>query len=354
MTQHRNTPDRGWIAIPGGAGYIGSVLSRHLLDAGYSVRVIDRCFFGEEPLEPCKRLAGDERRFDLRIKDTRDVTADDLAGCAAVIDLSGLSNDPSCELDDQLTESINIDGSVHLLRSARAAGVRRFVYQSSCSVYGSSGGRLLTEESPLAPVSAYARAKIAVEEKCREIAGDGFDVAISRMATVFGVSPRMRFDLVINIMTLLADRDGRIFVLGGGQQWRPLIHVRDAARGLRTLLEAPDEAFSGAIYNIGDTRHNHRVSRIARMVVSGVPGSEMIKAPDDPDRRSYRCDFGKFHRVFGFEAEVSPEDGIREVLEALHEESIDTGPRTRTVGYYRYLLDAKAELDRVMLDGRLL
>ncbi|MCG8424261.1 MAG: SDR family oxidoreductase [Proteobacteria bacterium] len=342
----------GTVAVPGGAGYIGSVLCRQLLDVGYRVRVLDRCFFGEQALDGCRSAGGD--RFELRIIDIRDVKPDDLSGCMAVIDLSGLSNDPSCELDPQLTESINLSGGLALLEAAKKAGVRRYIYQSSCSVYGSAAGTLLTEHSPLAPLSAYAQSKVTMEKHCKEAQGGDFSVAITRMATVFGASPRMRFDLIINIMTLLADRDGRVFVLGGGAQWRPLIHVRDAARAFRLLLEAPDNQFVGHTYNVGDTRQNYRVSRIARMVAQTVGDTDIITVPEDADKRSYRVDCSKFRETFGFETKLDPKDGVREVLTALHDESIDTGIRTKTVNYYRYLLDAKEILDRVMLDGRLL
>lgn len=344
--------EQGTVAIAGGAGYIGIVLCRQLLAAGYGVRILDRCFFGEELLEQCRRMG--EHRFSLRVVDSRDVTPDDFAGCTAAIDLSGLSNDPSCELDEQLTQSINVDGSRNLLRAAKSAGVKRYVYQSSCSVYGSNTGRPLTEGSPLAPVSAYARSKKVMEEHCRDMAGGGFDVAITRMATVFGLSPRMRFDLIINVMTLMADRDGRVFVLGGGAQWRPLIHVRDAARALQLLLEAPGEAFADQVYNVGDSRHNYRVSRIARLVAQTVGDTDIITVPEDADKRSYRVEFGRIHETLGFEAKLGPKDGVREILTALHEEAVDTGLRSKNVQFLRYLLEAKAILDRVMLNGRLL
>ena len=339
------------VAVPGGAGYLGSILCANLLDSGYRVRVLDRCFFGAEALAACLEH-GD--RFELRRVDSRDVGAEQFEGVEAVIDLAGLSNDPSCMLDDGLTEAINIDGGRRLVQAAKAAGVRRYVYQSSCSVYGSGGDTFVNEDSELAPVSAYAESKLAMEEVVQAEAGDGFEVTMSRMGTLFGLSRRMRFDLIINIMTLSALRDGRIFVLGGGAQWRPLLHVSDAARGLRLLAEAEGERVAGRIFNVGSTELNFRVIRVARIIAEVVDQAELIVVPSDPDRRSYRIDFLRFEEEFDFSPQVTPRRGAEEIYDALRREEVDTGLKTKTVDYYRYLLEAKQVLDEIMLDGRLL
>lgn len=342
---------RPTVAVAGGAGYLGSVLCRHLLDAGYPVRVLDRCFFGEGPLGAC-RDASDH--FEVVRVDSRDVTAEHFRGCELAVDLAGLSNDPSCAIDPHLTDSINVDGGVRLLEAARDGGVRRYLYQSSCSVYGTTEGEAVTEDSPLGPVSAYAESKVAMERRVLDAGGDRFEAVVSRMGTLFGLSPRMRFDLIVNLMTLCAERDGRIIVLGGGRQWRPLIHVRDAARALRLLLEAPAGKAAGRVWNAGDSESNYRASRVARIVSRVVGDTEIFVAPDDPDPRSYRVDCRRFQELTGFRRELTPEDGAREVLGALDEETVASGIETRTVEFYRYLLDAKRRLDEVILEGRLL
>jgi nucleoside-diphosphate-sugar epimerase len=339
------------VVVAGGAGYLGGALVRHLLGAGRRVRVLDRCFFGAAVLEACR---ADAARLELVKVDSRDATAEHFRGAQAAVDLAGLSNDPSCMLDPALTRSINVEGGKRLLAAARAAGVRRYVYQSSCSVYGSGGDNFLFEDSRLAPVSAYAESKIEMERAALDAAGPAFEVTVSRMATVFGRAPRMRFDLIINVMTLAAVQTGRIFVLGGGQQWRPIIHVDDGARALRLLLDAPAEVVNGKVFNTGSTAHNYRVGRIARLVAGEVGGTELIPVPEDADPRSYRVDFLRAQEALGFECEISPAEGVRDVAAGLRDETIDAGLRSKTVAFYKYLLEAKRVLDEVQLDGRLL
>jgi nucleoside-diphosphate-sugar epimerase len=181
----------------------------------------------------------------------------------------------------------------------------------------------------------------------------GFEVVVPRPGTVFGLSRRMRFDLIINTMTLAAYRDGKVLV-HGGSQWRPLIHVRDVARALMLLVEAPAATVAGEIFNVGDNRFNCQVGEIAGMVTEVVGGTEAVILQGDVDARDYRCDFGRVERELGFRAEVDPRQGIEEILTALRTRRVDTGLKTRTVQYYAYLLEAKRMLDEIELDGRLL
>jgi nucleoside-diphosphate-sugar epimerase len=338
------------VVVVGGAGYIGSVLCQLLLRHGHRVRVLDRAFFGIEPLASCA-TAGD--RFTLVRVDSRDVKRGHLADADAVIDLAGLSNDPSCALDGGLTQSINVEGGMAVLEAARVAGVRRYIYQSSCSVYGASQGQPLDETAVPNPLSEYSRSKVTMEQAVLGANGQGFEVVVPRPGTVFGLSPRMRFDLIINTMTLAAHQDGKVLV-HGGSQWRPLIHVRDVARALIMLLEAPAAVVAGGIFNVGDDRLNYRVGEIAGMVTDLVAGSSAVILQGDVDTRDYRCDFGRLARELGFRAETHPRQGIEEIVAALRAGQVDTGIRTRTVQYYAYLLDAKRVLDDLVLDGRLL
>ena len=335
----RRSSEKAAVTVVGGAGYIGSVLTHRLLESGYRVRVIDRCFFGVESLERCQ-LFGD--RFELRINDTRQVEPSDFEGTETVVDLAGLSNDPSCALDDGLTHSINVDGGTRVLESAQAAGVRRFVYQSSCSVYGSAGEDLIDENSILAPVSDYSRSKVEMEERVLKAEGPDFEVVVTRPGTVFGLSPRMRFDLIINTMTLAAVQNRRIFVHGGGSQWRPLVHVKDAANAVKLVMEAPAAVVSGRIFNVGDEGSNLRVSEIAHAVAGLIEGTEIVTLPESSDPRNYRCNFARVRAELGFRAQLTPAYAVEEIVQSLADGNVDTGIRTRTVDFYRQLLDSSA------------
>jgi nucleoside-diphosphate-sugar epimerase len=339
------------ILVTGAGGYIGTTLVPALLDAGHEVIGLDRYFFGQELLGPSV-LSHPE--FTCVQKDIRHVTKDDFAGVDAAIDLAGLSNDPSCDLDPTLTEAVNLQGGLNIARCAKEARVRRFLYSSSCSVYGRGDQLLLDEESELNPVSAYARAKIAVEQGLHELASDDFCVTILRNATAYGYSGRMRFDLVINVMTLYAWRDQRIFVLGGGRQRRPLVHVFDVARAFQRVLEADPDLVGNEVFNVGSNGQNFQVVQIANIVKGVLPSTELVEVPDDHDPRSYDVRFDKIAKTLGYEAVKTPVDGILEVKAALERLSLDPAdPKTMTVKYYQYLLDAERVIRRVGIDGRI-
>lgn len=331
------------VVVAGGAGYIGSILTRNLLEAGYAVRVLDRCFFGTEALAGCE-MFGD--RFELVNVDTRDVTPQHFVSAEMAVDLAGLSNDPSCALDEGLTRSINVDGGTAVLEAAQAAGVGRFVYQSSCSVYGSAGEEPLDETSVLSPVSEYSRSKVEMEERVLKAQGPDFEVVVTRPGTVFGLSPRMRFDLIVNTMALAAFQDKTIVVHGGGGQWRPLIHVSDVAEAIQTVFRAPADRVTGRIFNVGDDRHNYRVIEIARLVASLVEGTKLVTLPEATDPRNYRCLFGRIETELGFRASVEPSAGAIEIVQALTEGRVETGLRSKTVNYYRHLIDTTADMAR--------
>jgi nucleoside-diphosphate-sugar epimerase len=256
------------VFVAGGAGYIGSVLVPLLLEQGHRVTVLDRLYFGNT-------LARVEARFGEKLRVVRgDVRGFDhglLASVDAVVDLSGISNDPSCELEPELTRSVNVDGAKRLAAAAIEAGVRRYVFSSSCSVYGHGEGPGLTETSARRPVSLYARAKAEVEDfllSCR-----GMEVCALRLATVFGVSPRMRFDLAINVMTKNAYVAHRITVDGGGRQWRPFVHVRDVARAFELGLTSDASKVAGQVFNVGSDDNNVQILNLAFRVRDGVPGT---------------------------------------------------------------------------------
>ena len=336
------------VLITGGGGYIGSVLTEMALDAGHRVRLLDRLFFGRSILSDL------EKRDHLEIckDDVRYVSASAFEGVDVVMDLAGISNDPACDLDPRVTEEVNLVGPVRIARLAKEAGVPRYIFSSSCSIYGQGQSELLDENSPKAPVSLYAKTKIDAEEQIAKLADGKFCVTFLRNATAYGLSHRMRFDLVINIMTLYAYRDRRIYVLGGGKQWRPVVHVKDISKAFLTVMDADREKVAGEAFNVGSSEQNYQVYQIAQMIRDVVPHTNLEFVPDDPDKRSYNVDFAKIARVLGYRVDKTPYEGIVEIKQALERGKIEDTIRTRTVSFYRYLLDAEVLLREVSYDGK--
>jgi len=223
------------ILVTGGAGYIGCVLCEALLNEGHKVICLDRFFFGQDKVAHLQKYP----HFSVFKGDIRFINEDALKDVNVVMDLSGLSNDPACDLDPNLSEAINIKGALHLAKCAKKEGVERYIIASSCSIYGEGYQQKLSEESPKNPVSLYARSKIESEKAIKPLASNDFCVTFLRNATTYGVSPRMRFDLIVNLMTMYAYTKHKIYVLGGGKQWRPNVHVRDVARAFILTMEAP-------------------------------------------------------------------------------------------------------------------
>ena len=337
------------IFVAGAGGYIGSVLLETLLDAGHTVRAFDRFFFRAEVLADLRPRS----QLEIVRGDTRSVDHRTLAGVDVAIDLAGISNDPACDLDPSITKDINMTGAHHLAAIAKQAGVPRYIYSSSCSVYGQGSGDSSTEESVTNPVSLYAKSKVDAERELLALADDAFTVTILRNATVYGLSRRMRFDLVINLMTLYAYKHRRIHVLGGGKQWRPLVHVGDVASAFVTMMEAPRDKVSGQIFNVGSNEQNYQVYQIAQMVRDVVPHTEVEVVPDDPDRRTYLVDFSKIKNALDFKVRKTPYEGIVEIKQALERGKVDDTIATRTVQYYRYLLEAEKLLQEVSYNGRI-
>jgi nucleoside-diphosphate-sugar epimerase len=299
------------VLVTGGAGYVGCWLVPELVRRGHTVRVFDRMVFGEAPLAglklgaKCEIVSGDIRRFEQY--------PDVLKGVQGIVHLAGLANDPSCDLHPHLTYDVNIEGTRKLAERAAAEGIRRFVLASSCSVYGKGVFDVLDEDSPLNPVSANAESKIESEKIVTGLMVQGLEPVISRAATVFGWSPRMRFDLAINIMTATAVRKGQVNVLGGGKQWRPFIHVQDMARLFADFLELPAQKVAGEVFNVGDDAINLQIFRLGEIVSQAIPGTKLFQTQDDDDLRSYHVSFKKLHDRLGFRCKFGVEDGVREV-----------------------------------------
>jgi nucleoside-diphosphate-sugar epimerase len=342
------------VLVAGGAGYIGSVLVPLLLERGHRATVLDRLYFGAT-LDAARRFGSALR---IARADVRGFDHDLLRGVDAVVDLSGISNDPSCELEPELTRSVNVDGGKRLASVAREQGVRRYVYSSSCSVYGHGESMGLGETGPRHPVSLYARTKAEVEDFVLGLgrtSSGSMEVVCLRLATVFGLSPRMRFDLAVNVMAKNAYVQRRITVDGGGRQWRPFVHVHDVARAFELALTAPAAQVAGEVFNVGSDANNVQILNLAFRVRDAVPGTEVVHAPTDPDLRDYNVSFEKVRRVLDFSPDRSVDDGIREVVGALRTGMVDPDERRwYTLRQYIFLRDAERAFRDLAIDGRLL
>jgi nucleoside-diphosphate-sugar epimerase len=335
--------------VTGAGGYIGTQLVRDLVKAGHEVTAVDRFFFGFEPISDLVK----NKNFKVLQKDIRDLTAAELSNHDAVCDLACLSNDPAGEIDPELTYQINRDGRIHVAEMAKKAGVKKYILSSSCSVYGQGEDPELTEKSSTNPISVYAKSTLQAEEHNLGLSDDNFSVTALRNATVFGLSTRMRFDLVVNLMTLTAFQKGRIIVMGGGLQWRPLVHLSDVSSAFQKVIESDNSKVNGEVFNIGLS--NFQIKNLAYLVREELPFPiEIDTAPDDPDKRDYNVVFEKAEKVLGFKAKTSVTDGIKEIYLALKAGKVDTGIKTVTVQWYRNIIEAKKLLDEIVLDGRVI
>jgi nucleoside-diphosphate-sugar epimerase len=282
------------VLITGHHGYIGSVLTPLLREAGHDVVGLDAFLYRECDF-------GDASDFQPAIqRDVRDVKPAELEGYGAVVHLAALSNDPLGDLNPNWTYDVNLDGTVALARASKEAGVPRFVFASSCSMYGATeGDTALDEDAPLRPLTPYAESKVRAEEALRDLAGNGFSPVSMRNATAYGVSPRLRLDIVLNNLVAWAHTTGAIRLQSDGRSWRPLVHIRDIARATLALLDAPAETFSGGAFNIGTDEQNYRIRELAEIVKGRLPDCEITFAEDaSPDPRSYRVDFSRFATRF--------------------------------------------------------
>ena len=302
------------VLVVGGAGYIGSVLCRKLIARGYSVRVLDALFYGDESLRELRA----DRRFELVYGDSRDATvvAKAVRGVDAVIHLGEIVGDPACSLDEDITLEINFEATRMIAEAAKDQAVMRFTYASSCSVYGASDD-LLTETSPLNPLSLYARAKIEAEHALFDLTDHAFRPLLLRLATVYGLSYRPRFDLVVNVLAAKAATDG-VITINGGRQWRPFVHVSDVARLMADTLRMPMATVGGHVFNVGSNAQNHTIREIGDLVQRCVPTAALHinESVNDADNRNYRVSFTKVERDLGFRPSRSVPDGIKEIVGA--------------------------------------
>jgi nucleoside-diphosphate-sugar epimerase len=336
------------VMVTGAGGYIGSVLSRALLEDGYSVLAVDRFFFGRETL-PAEGNALQVVRADVRWMD--ESLFEDVFG---VIDLAALSNDPAGEMDPDKTWEINHRGRVRVARLAKEHGVQRYILPSSCSIYGFQEG-ILDETSPVNPLTTYAKANLAAEKEVLSLAASDFCVVVLRQATVYGQSCRMRFDLAINGMVRGLFQSGILPILRDGQQWRPVVHVKDTARAMAMVLDGPADLVNGEVYNVGSNDQNCQILPLAEQVAHAVGLPFEYEWYGFPDHRSYRVSFDKIDHSLGFTPKFSPADGAREVYEVLKSGAIDPNdPKTITVQWYKTLMEMHGLLKEMEIEGRLL
>jgi nucleoside-diphosphate-sugar epimerase len=331
------------VLVTGHHGYIGSVTVEALVAAGHDVVGFDAFLY-----EGCDLGREQQTVTALRL-DIRDVAARDLVGFEAVVHLAGLSNDPLGALNPALTEEINRDGTVHVAAAAKEAGVERFVFASSCSMYGTAdGARAIDETAALQPLTEYARSKAFAEEALLALADGDFSPVLMRNATAYGVSPRLRLDLVLNNLVGWALTTGKVRILSDGTPWRPLVHVRDIAAATVALVEAPRDLVHAEAFNIAPQDENYRVSDLACIVRDAIGGCEIEYAGDgDPDPRSYRVDFGKLARALpGLRLSWTATMGAHELIEAYRANDVTfdvfTGSRFTRLKRLQELLDADA------------
>jgi len=335
------------VLLTGHQGYIGSVMAPALVEAGHQVTGLDTGYFAG-----CT-LVADEGNIPAVSKDIRDLEASDVEGFEGVIHLAALSNDPIGNLNGRWTEEINFEASVRLAELAKTAGVERFLFSSSCIMYGMSEAAVVDEASPLDPKTEYARSKVRAERALSELADDSFSPTFLRNGTVYGVSPRMRFDTVFNDLLGRATASRKVVVYGDGAPWRPVVHVKDLVRAFIAALEAPRELVHNEAFNNGADHLNYQVRDLARVAVEAVPGCELeILGEPGSDKRTYKADFSKWTRTFpDCEFEWTPERGaveLREALEAIDLKQKDFEDKRFTrLSWLSHLLDSGA------LDGQL-
>ena len=336
------------VLVTGGAGYIGSVMSRILLEKGYNVTCLDRLFFGTDSLKDIADeitvVKDDIRFFDPKL----------LKGVDAVFDLAALSNDPSGELEPQKTLEINYQGRVRVANLAKKYGVKKYVFASTCSVYGFQDG-IITEDSGLNPLTTYAKASMMAEREILPLVDNSFSATVLRQATVYGFSHRMRFDLAINGMVLGFYRNGKIPIMRDGKQWRPFVNVNDTSNAFIKVLEAEPELVTGQVFNVGSDEQNVQIFDLAKLVAESIDIPFNYEWYGSTDTRSYRVSFSKIKEILHFNPQYTIGKGAKNVFDAIKDKRLNPDdPRTITVKWYNQLLEMQQFIKDTELNGVIL
>ncbi len=338
---------RKLVVVTGGSGYIGSVLCPLLVEAGYRVRVLDRFFFGNT-------IPDSENIEKIKI-DSRQIMQSQLEGAYAVLDLAALSNDPAGELDPVKTLDINYRARRRLQELASDIGVERYILASSCSIYGFQDG-ILDENSRTNPLTTYAEANLRAEESALQLHANGTNLAVTlfRQATMYGLSPRMRFDIAVNGMTLGMWQNGTIPMLRDGTQWRPFIHIRDTSKAFILALNAKRELVAGERFNVGCKEQNYQIMQLGELVAEGIGKKFDFTWYGDPDHRSYQVNFDKVKDVLGFTPDWTPLEGAKEIADALECGTVKPDIHTKTLAWYTELIEWEKRMKDLAPDGNIL
>jgi len=323
------------VLVTGGAGYIGCVLIGELLDKGYDVVCLDKLFFGDKGVKSYIGMRG----FKLITEDTRTFNPEILKAVDVVVDLAAVSQpDPLRQLGSRLYQEVNYEGPMRVASLSRKHGVRGYIFTSTCSVYGFQDG-ILSEEAQLKPLEEYARTKAMAEKELKKLSSREFSVTILRLATVYGLSRKMRFDLVVNGMTLSLYKTGVIKVMRPGTQVRPVVHVADVTKAIITVMEADVEEVNGEVFNVGSNDQNYQIHGLAKLIGDSVGRPYRLEWYGEPDTRSYAVDFTKIKSRLGYTTSRTPADGAREIYKALEDGEISDTPETNVIQWWRQCLD---------------
>jgi len=328
------------VLLTGHDGYIGAVMLPILQAAGHDVEGLDTFYF-----EGCGVDSGVAKPLSMR-RDLRDIAPADLEGFDAVAHLAALCNDPLGDLNPNWTHDINQTATIHLAEMAKQAGVKRFLYASSCSMYGAAGEGLVSEEAPLQPLTPYAVSKVGAEEGLKRLASDDFSPVFMRNATAYGMSPRLRADVVLNNLVCWAHTTGKVRIMSDGTPWRPIVHIQDISRAFAAVLDAPQEAIHNEAFNIGANEENYQVRDLAEIVRETVAGCVVEYAEEGgPDPRSYRVDFSKFARALpDFKTIWNARLGAQELYAAVRDAGLSLeefqGRKFTRLAQFKYLLGA--------------
>jgi len=321
------------VLVTGGAGFIGSILCDTLLQKGYEVICLDKLYFGDIGI---RNLIG-ERGFKLVKEDTRRFDPNVLDSVDVVVDLAAIGQpDPGKKLKPELFMEMNYRGPVRVANLSKKHGVGKYFFASTCSVYGAQP-QLVNESSPPNPLEEYARTKSMAEKEIKPLSSKDFCVTIFRFATAYGLSPKMRFDLVVNGMTLALWKYNKIMVMRPGTQKRPVVHVRDIVKALSLAIEADEELINGEIFNVGSNDQNYGIYDLAKRIGDASGRAYKLEWYGEPDKRTYMVDFSKINKVLNFKVDYHPEDAVKEILKALDEGVINDAPYTRVIAWWEHL-----------------